>query len=60
VKESSGDRTTWTYDNAGQLEREHRSGGTAFVVTYSYDGAGNRLTQTDSGVRTTYVCPSEL
>jgi RHS repeat-associated protein len=53
VVESSGDRTSWTYDPSYQLKREYRTGVTSFVVTYGYDRAGNRLTATDSGTRTT-------
>jgi RHS repeat-associated protein len=53
VVESSGDRTSWTYDPSYQLKREYRTGLTSFVVTYGYDPAGNRLTATDSGTRTT-------
>jgi RHS repeat-associated protein len=55
VVESSGDRTTWTYDATYQLKHEKRTGGTAFDVTYSYDPAGNRTWQIDSGTRTTYA-----
>jgi RHS repeat-associated protein len=55
VVESSGDRTTWTYDATYQLKHEKRTGGTAFDVTYSYDPAGNRALQIDSGTRITYA-----
>jgi RHS repeat-associated protein len=55
VQESSGDRTTWAYDRSYQLLHEKRTGQTAFDVTYTYDPVGNRLTQTDSGARTTYT-----
>jgi RHS repeat-associated protein len=55
VLESSGDRTTWSYDPTYQLNRERRSGLTTYDVTYTYDPAGNRMTQTDTGTRTTYA-----
>ena len=42
VVESSGDRTTWSYDRAYQLTHERRSGLTSFDVTHAYDPAGNR------------------
>jgi YD repeat-containing protein len=55
VLESSGDRTTWSYDSTYQLKRDRRSGLTSYDVTYTYDPAGNRLTQSDTGTQTTYT-----
>ena len=55
VREANGDRTTFAYDPSGQLTRERKSGAVAYDVTYTYDGAGNRRTQIDTGTRTTYV-----
>ncbi|MFN0050614.1 MAG: RHS repeat-associated core domain-containing protein [Planctomycetales bacterium] len=49
------DRVTWTYDKVSQLTREHRTGTNAFVVTHSYDAAGNRLVKNDGGSRTTFT-----
>ena len=48
---------TYTYDRDGNLSSEMLDDGTAFHYTYSYDGAGNRLTKTDvvSGVTTTWT-----
>jgi len=54
--ENNGDRVTWSYDDTYQLTRERRSGANAYDVTYSYDGAGNRRTKLESGVKTTYTC----
>jgi RHS repeat-associated protein len=53
VVEASGDRITYSYDNAYQLTREARSGANAYDVTYTYDAVGNRLTKLESGVITT-------
>ncbi len=55
AEESSGDVTTWTYDRTYQLTHEERSGGISFDVAYTYDAAGNRVTQDDSGAMTTYT-----
>jgi RHS repeat-associated protein len=55
VVQANGDRTTWAYDKTYQLTHEHRNGHFAFNVTYTYDPAGNRLVQEDSGLRTTYT-----
>ena len=46
---------TWTYDAASQLTREQRSGSNSYVITYAYDGAGNRTKKRDGGVPTTYA-----
>jgi RHS repeat-associated protein len=54
VEEANGDRVTWSYDDAGQLARERRSGGNAYDLTYTYDEVGNRLTKEDGGATTTY------
>jgi RHS repeat-associated protein len=55
VDEHSGAVTTWTYDRSYQLVHEHRSGSPNFNVTYTYDLAGNRHVQNDSGALTTYT-----
>ncbi len=55
VVESTGAVTTWTYDKTYQLLREERSAAPAYSTSYSYDAAGNRLTQNDSGAVTTYT-----
>ncbi|MFN0055728.1 MAG: hypothetical protein ACKV0T_26595, partial [Planctomycetales bacterium] len=47
------DRATWTYDTTYPLTREHRTGTNSFVVTHTYDAAGNRLVKNDGGSRTT-------
>lgn len=46
---------TWTYDKAGQLTREYRTGTGAFDVTHTYDPAGNRTQQLDSGTAAIYT-----
>ena len=55
VVEGNGDRVTWTYDSAYRLTREQRSGTNAYDLTYTWDGAGNRLTKLASGTTTTYT-----
>ena len=55
VVEGSGDRVTWSYDSAYRLTREQRSGTNAYDLTYTWDGAGNRLTKLASGTTTTYT-----
>jgi len=54
VQEANADRVTWSYDDAGQLTRERRSGANAYDITYTYDEVGNRLTKVDSDATTTY------
>jgi RHS repeat-associated protein len=51
--DAAGVRTTWAYDNAGQLTAEQRNGAQALSLTYRYDPAGNRTLRVDAGVRTT-------
>ncbi len=41
--------TSFSYDGAGQLVSEVRTGPVAFTHGYSYDHNGNRLTQTQNG-----------
>jgi|GEM_PF-687004 len=55
VAEIDGSLVTYAYDFTNQLTNERRSGSTPYNTTYSYDGAGNRLTQNDTGVLTTYT-----
>jgi RHS repeat-associated protein len=50
----SGVTVSFAYDAAGQLTGETRSGANAFVATYTYDNAGNRLTKTVGGVTESY------
>ena len=54
VVEGNGDRVTWSYDSAYRLTREQRSGTNAYDLTYTWDGAANRLTKVASGTTTTY------
>ncbi|MCL4202819.1 MAG: hypothetical protein KJ000_10000 [Pirellulaceae bacterium] len=44
---------TWTYDATNRLNREQRSGSSAYDTTYTYDPLGNRLVKDASGVLTT-------
>ena len=62
VVEVTGNRVTWLYDNTYQLTNEQRSGSNSYNITYTYDAAGNRLTQINGGVRTssTYDAANEL
>ena len=55
VVEGNGDRVTWSYDSVYRLAREQRSGTNAYDLTYTWDGAGNRLTKLASGATTTYT-----
>ena len=55
VAEIDGSLVTYAYDLTNQLTNEQRSGSTPYNTTYSYDGMGNRLTQNDTGVLTTYT-----
>jgi RHS repeat-associated protein len=62
VVESTGNRVTWAYDKTYQLKNEQRSGSNSYNITYTYDAAGNRLTEINGGVRTTstYNAANEL
>jgi len=55
VTEVDGSVVTWAYDNTYQLLGERRFGSNSYAITYSYDPAGNRLTQRNSGTPTTYT-----
>jgi RHS repeat-associated protein len=50
----SGVTVAYTYDAAGQLTGETRSGANAFTASYTYDNAGNRLTKTVGAATETY------
>jgi RHS repeat-associated protein len=54
VQELDGTRVTFGYDGASQLTLEQRNGAQAYNIGYSYDGNGNRLTQSNSGAVTAY------
>jgi RHS repeat-associated protein len=54
VVEASGDRVSWTYDEADQLTFEERVGTGSYGLAYTYDGVGNRLTDFNGAVTTTY------
>lgn len=55
LSESTGDITTWTYDDVYQLLTDDRTGTGAYSRTYTYDATGNRLTMVYNGVVTTYT-----
>lgn len=55
VIESDGSRVSWTYDAAGQLRGEHRTGTSPVRATFVYDAVGNRLVHADADGRTTSV-----
>jgi hypothetical protein len=42
---------TWTYDATNRLNREQRSGPSAYDMTYAYEPLGNRLVK-DAHART--------
>ena len=53
VTESTGRKTTWTFDNTYQLVNERRSGTGGFNTTFAYDAVGNRLVKNATGALTT-------
>lgn len=53
VVELSGDRVTWSYDAAGQVVAERRSGAQGYATTFVYDPAGSRTREIAAGERTT-------
>jgi YD repeat-containing protein len=55
LQEATGDRLTWSYDKTYQLTAERRSGANAYIHTFAYDPAGNRLLKNEDGTRTTYA-----
>jgi YD repeat-containing protein len=55
VVEAGGDVVSWSYDSAYQLTNEQRTGTLAYDTTYTYDPAGNRLTQNDGVSLNTYT-----
>ena len=54
VVELDGTLVTYGYDASDQLTLEERSGVNAYATRYTYDGAGNRTLQGDSGQFTDY------
>jgi YD repeat-containing protein len=53
MREATGRRTTWTYDDSYQLINEHRSSASGgFNITYTYDPVGNRLQKSSSVIVT--------
>jgi YD repeat-containing protein len=54
VVEASGDLVSWSYDEVYQLTFEERVGTGSYGLDYSYDGVGNRLTDFNGAVTTTY------
>jgi RHS repeat-associated protein len=55
ILEGDGSRTTYTYDASYRLLGEERSGSSSFFTSFTYDGLGNRLTQSKDGTLTTYT-----
>jgi RHS repeat-associated protein len=55
VVEASGDIVSWAYDSAYQLINELRTGTLGYDTTFTYDPAGNRLTQYDGITPNTYT-----
>ena len=51
-----GDVITYTYSTIYQLTNELRIGGTAYQRAWTYDQVGNRLTQWNGSITTTYTC----
>jgi RHS repeat-associated protein len=57
VVEADGSASIWTYDQNSRLLGEARfdpSGAETAQASYTYDGVGNRLTQSSGGQTTTY------
>jgi hypothetical protein len=50
---SSSSRSSSLSSSSSSLTAEKRAGTNAYAVTYSYDGAGNRLTRRDGTTPTT-------
>jgi RHS repeat-associated protein len=55
VAEIDSNIVSYSYDPTYQLNAEQRSGPTTVNASYTYDGLGNRLTRSDSGVVTNYA-----
>jgi YD repeat-containing protein len=54
MREATGRRTTWTYDDSYQLVNENRSSASGgFHTTFIYDPVGNRLVKNEAGALTT-------
>jgi RHS repeat-associated protein len=53
--ELDGSVLSWTYNNAGRLIGESRSGSSAYSASYTMDGEGRRTSQTISGVTTSFT-----
>ena len=55
VTENGGDTVSWGYDAAYRLTSETRTGSNAYASTFTYDSAGNRLTNKKNGATTTFT-----
>jgi len=55
VQELDGATMAYSYDETYQLLSETRSGSNAFSTAFTYDGLGNRLTETKDSVVTSYT-----
>jgi RHS repeat-associated protein len=55
VQELDGSLSQYTYDASNQLLTESRTTTYPYSVTYTYDGAGNRMSMNDNGAFYTYA-----
>ncbi len=55
VEEADGSIVTWVYDDAYQLKEEARAGQSPYILQYSYDEVGNRLTEFNGAVTVSYT-----
>ncbi|KPK42916.1 MAG: hypothetical protein AMJ78_00720 [Omnitrophica WOR_2 bacterium SM23_29] len=56
ITDNSSNTYNFTYDDAGRLIHEDKQGSQGFSRDYTYDFAGNRLTETRDGQSITYIC----
>lgn len=55
VAEADGSLVSYSYDGAGRLVAESRTGSNSYSISYTLDGEGNRLSGTVNGFTTTFV-----
>ena len=59
LDEADGSHVDWVYDGAGRLIAETRTGTGAQAASWTYDAAGNRLSQTIDGATTNWAYDSD-
>jgi RHS repeat-associated protein len=48
------DTVTYSYDDLYRLENEQRNGANAYEINYTFDAVGNRISDTQGGILTSY------